>query len=170
MEIVDLFKEVRNLVQDERFDELKDLKAEKPQKFNWYNDVFEPLDVQSHPDDKALLWIYNDERRDFTFNELHQKTNQFLNFLRKHGIGKGDKLFAQLPLVPINWIGYLACIKGGMIIIPTATTMAVRGLEFRFESIFPEVALADAANAEKVDLAEAKFDKKIKLKLIVGAE
>jgi len=170
MEIVDLFKEVRNLVQDERFDELKDLKAEKPQKFNWYNDVFEPLDVQSHPDDKALLWMYNDERRDFTFNELHQKTNQFLNFLRKHGIGKGDKLFAQLPLVPINWIGYLACIKGGMIIIPTATTMAVRGLEFRFESIFPEVALADAANAEKVDLAEAKFDKKIKLKLIVGAE
>lgn len=170
MEITDLFKEVRAVVQKEKFSELKKLRAEKPDKFNWYRDVFYPLNVKSDPESKALIWIYNEQREDFTFRDLDRKTNQFLNFLRKHGIKKGDKLFAQLPLVPINWICYLACIKGGVIIIPTATTMAVRGLEFRFESIFPEVALADAANAEKVDLAEAKFDKKIKLKLILGAE
>lgn len=170
MEIKELFKEVRNLVQEERFSELRNLKAEKPEKFNWYNDVFKPLNVDKIPDDKALLWIYNQEREDFTYRELDEKANQFLNFLRKHGIKQGDKMFAQLPLLPINWIGYLACIKGGIVIIPTATTMAVRGLEFRFESTMPEVALADEANAEKVDLAEAKFDKKIKLKLIVGAE
>lgn len=170
MELVNLFKEVRQLVASEKFDELKNLSAEKPEYFNWYNDVFKPLNVDANPDDKALIWIYNQEREDFTYKELDEKTNQFLNFLRKYNIKKGAKLFAQLPLVPINWISYLACIKGGMIIIPTATTMAVRGLEFRFESIFPEVALADAVNAEKVDLAEAKFDKRIKLKLIVGAE
>lgn len=170
METTALFEKVRALVQEEQFGELKKIHTEKPKKFNWYRDVFYPLNVKSDPKSKALIWIYNEQREDFTFRDLDRKTNQFLNFLRKHGIKKGDKLFAQLPLVPINWISYLACIKGGVIIIPTATTMAVRGLEFRFESIFPEVALADAVNAEKVDLAEAKFDKKIKLKLIVGAE
>ncbi len=167
---VDLFKHVRQLIKDDQFDELDKLSPEKPDYFNWYAEVFEPLNVKQHPDQKALLWIYNNQRQDYTFKDLHQKTNQFLNLLREHGIKKGDKLFAQLPLVPVNWISYLACIKGGIVIVPTATTMAVRGMEFRFESLFPDVALADTVNAEKIDRAEAKFDQKITLKLITGGE
>lgn len=170
MKTLDLYKTVRKLIQEEKFDELDTLKPTKPEYFNWYNDIFEPLNVQQDPDGKALIWIYNDQRKDYTFKELDQQANQFLNLLRKHGIKRGDKILAQLPLVPENWIGYLACIKGGITIIPTATTLAVRGMEFRFKSLFPEVALADANNAEKIDQAATKFDQKIKLKLIVGAE
>lgn len=169
MKIIDLYQKVRQLITEEKFDELDQLHPTKPAYFNWYNDIFYPLNVQTDPEALALKWIYNEEKRDYTFSDLNKKTNQFLNLLREHGIKKGDKMFAQLPLVPENWIGYLACIKGGIVIVPTATTMAVRGMEFRFESLFPEVAIADADNAEKVDRAEAKFDKKIKLKLIVGA-
>ena len=170
MEIQNLYKTVRELIKEEKFDDLDSLKPAKPEFFNWYNDIFQPLNVEKAPNEKALIWVYNQERKDFTFKELDQKTNQFLNLLRKYGIKKGDKLFAQLPLVPENWISYLACIKGGLIIIPTATTMAVRGMEFRFKSLSPEVALADASNAEKIDQAEEKSGEKIKLKLIVGAE
>lgn len=169
MEIQELYKQVRQLITEEKFDDLDKLNPTKPTYFNWYNDIFKPLNVDADPNGLALHWIYNDQKKVYTFQEIDTKANQFLNLLRKHGIKKGDKMFAQLPLVPENWIGYLACIKGGVIIIPTATTMAVRGMEFRFESLFPEVAIADAANAEKIDLAEAKFDKKIKLKIIVGS-
>jgi len=170
MAIIDLYKTVRKLIQQENFDELEHLKPSKPEYFNWYNDIFEPLNVKEDPEGKALIWIYNQDRKDYTFWQLDQKTNQFLNLLRKHGVEKGDKMLAQLPLVPENWISYLACIKGGIVIIPTATTLAVRGMQFRFESLFPEVALADADNAEKIDQAAEKFEQKIKLKLIVGAE
>lgn len=170
MEIAELFSRVRSVVEHDSYEDLNHLTAVKPERFNWYSEVFENLNVRNSPKDKALIWIYNRERQEFTFEDLDRKTNQFLNFLRKHGIKKGDRLLAQLPLIPVNWVGYLACIKGGIIIIPTATTMAVRGLEFRFESIIPEVVLADAVNAEKIDKAERKFDKKIKLKLISGAE
>lgn len=170
MAIIDLYKTVRKLIQQENFDELEHLKPSKPEYFNWYNDIFEPLNVKEDPEGKALIWIYNQDRKDYTFRQLDQKTNQFLNLLRKHGVEKGDKMLAQLPLVPENWISYLACIKGGIVIIPTATTLAVRGMQFRFESLFPEVALADADNAEKIDQAAEKFEQKIKLKLIVGAE
>lgn len=170
MEIVDLYKNLRELIAEENFDELRKLTAKKPERFNWVADVFEPLNVKEIPDEKALIWIYNEQREDLTFSELSKKSNQFLNFLRKHGIEQSDKMFAQLPLVPINWISYLGCIKGGVIIVPTATTMAVRDLEFRFQTIFPQVVLADAINAEKIDLAESKLENKIKLKLIVNAE
>lgn len=170
MEIVDLYKKVRALIQAEQFDELDTLKPSKPEFFNWYSDVFYPLNVKENPLSKALIWIYNQERKDYTFQDIDQQTNQFLNLLRRHHIKKGDKMFAQLPLFPENWIGYLACIKGGITIVPTATTMAVRGMEFRFESLFPDVAIADANNAEKIDQAESKFEQKIKLKLIVGAD
>src|SRR5699024_4177404 len=128
----------------------------------------EGMNVNERGNDKALIWIYNKDRKDYTFKDLRDQSNQFLNILRKYGIKKGDKMIAQLPLLPINWISYLACIKGGMIIIPTATTMAVRGMEFRFKSLFPEVALADPENAKKIDQAEEKFENNIKLKLIVG--
>ncbi len=170
MTILELFKRVRQLAEQDDYAELKTLKAEKPEKFNWMTDIFEPLNCKADPDGKALIWIYNAERHDYSFSDLNKKANQFLNFLRKHGIEKGDKLFAQLPLLPINWIAYLGCIKGGIVVSPTATTMKTRGMKFRFKSIFPEVAIADAANAEKIDAVESELDQSLKLKLIVGGE
>jgi acyl-coenzyme A synthetase/AMP-(fatty) acid ligase len=170
MEIIDLFKSTRNFIEEGNFSELKSLKATKPENFNWYSDIFEPLNIHNNPNDNALIWMYNQEEKSYTFKELGDQTNQFLNFIRKHGIQKADKLYAQLPLVPINWIAYLACIKGGIIISPTATTMETRDIEFRFQSIFPEMVLADEKSAEKIDAAESKFDNKIKLKLLVEGE
>src|SRR5690625_3895614 len=161
MDIKELFKNVRTLINQNDFGRLSSLNPVKPENFNWYSDIFEPLNIQSDPGGKALVWIYNQERRDYSFEDLGQKANQFLNFLRKHGIEKGDKMFAQLPLIPMNWISYLGCIKGGVIIVPTATTMPVRDLQFRFTSIFPELVIADADNAAKIDKAEEGFDSDI---------
>lgn len=170
MEIQTLFETVKNLITENKFDQLSSLKASKPEKFNWVKDIFEPQNVKENPNDKALLWIYKEQREDYTFEQVADKYNQFLNFLRKNGIKKGDKLFSQLPLYPINWFAYLACIKGGQIIVPAATTLEVRDLEFRFDRIHPEIALADGANAAKIDEAAQKVGHEFKLKLIVGED
>ena len=170
MEIQTLFETVKNLIAENKFDQLSSLKASKPEKFNWVKDIFEPQNVKENPNDKALLWIYKEQREDYTFEQVADKYNQFLNFLRKNGIKKGDKLFSQLPLYPINWFAYLACIKGGQIIVPAATTLEVRDLEFRFDLIHPEIALADGANAAKIDEAAQKVGHEFKLKLIVGED
>src|SRR5690554_5485508 len=96
--------------------------------------------------------------------------NQFLNLMRKHGIEKGDKMFIQLPLLAPNWYSYLAGIKGGVVIIPAATSLEVRDLEFRFKSVLPQVALADSANAGKIDEAEKNIGQTIKLKIITEGQ
>lgn len=170
MTIINLFKRVRQLVEQDDYISLKTLKPEKPEKFNWVADIFEPLNSKVDPEGKALIWIYDNQRRDYSFSALTEKSNQFLNFLRKHGIEKGDKLIAQLPLLPINWIGYLGCIKGGVVVSPTATSMKIRGMKFRFKAISPEVVIADAGSAQKIDDVESELGQAIKLKIIVGAE
>ncbi|SFN33055.1 acetyl-CoA synthetase [Algoriella xinjiangensis] len=170
MTIQELFNSIRSAIEQENYEQLKAIKIFKPEKFNWVRDIFEPHNVAQLGHQNALIWKYNDKREDYTFNDLSEKYNQFLNYLRKNGIKEGDKMFSQVPLLPITWIGYLAAIKGGLIIIPAATTLEARDLAFRFESSFPEVALADQVNAPKIDEAESKFDKKIKIKLITEGE
>ena len=170
MTIQELFNSIRLAIEQENYEQLKAIKIFKPEKFNWVRDIFEMHNVAQLGHQNALIWKYNDKREDYTFNDLSEKYNQFLNYLRKNGIKEGDKMFSQVPLLPITWIGYLAAIKGGLIIIPAATTLEARDLAFRFESSFPEVALADQVNAPKIDEAESKFDKKIKIKLITEGE
>ena len=170
MTVQELFHSIRLAIESEDYAKLNDIQIFKPEKFNWVRDIFEPHNVAKFGNQKGLIWKYNDQREDYTFQDLSDKYNQFLNFLRKNGINNGDKMFSQVPLLPITWIGYLAAIKGGLIIIPAATTLDARDLAFRFQSSFPEVALADQASASKIDEAEAKFDQQIKIKLISEGE
>ena len=170
MTVQELFHSIRLAIESEDYAKLNEIKIFKPEKFNWVRDIFEPHNVAKFGNQKGLIWKYNDQREDYTFQDLSDKYNQFLNFLRKNGINNGDKMFSQVPLLPITWIGYLAAIKGGLIIIPAATTLDARDLAFRFQSSFPEVALADQASASKIDEAEAKFDQQIKIKLISEGE
>ena len=170
MTVQELFHSIRLAIESEDYAKLNEIQIFKPEKFNWVRDIFEPHNVAKFGNQKGLIWKYNDQREDYTFQDLSDKYNQFLNFLRKNGINSGDKMFSQVPLLPITWIGYLAAIKGGLIIIPAATTLDARDLAFRFQSSFPEVALADQASASKIDEAEAKFDQQIKIKLISEGE
>ena len=170
MTVQELFHSIRLAIESEDYAKLNEIQIFKPEKFNWVRDIFEPHNVAKFGNQKGLIWKYNDQREDYTFQDLSDKYNQFLNFLRKNGINNGDKMFSQVPLLPITWIGYLAAIKGGLIIIPAATTLDARDLAFRFQSSFPEVALADQASASKIDEAEAKFDQQIKIKLISEGE
>ena len=166
MSVLELYQRVAQAIKQKDFAILKELNLVKPEYFNWVTDIFEPLNVKQYPDDKALIWKYNDQQEVFTFSEISARSNQFLNLMRKHGIEQGDKIFIQLPLLPSNWYGYLACIKAGVVIIPAATSLETRDLEFRFQSVFPQVALADSANAEKIDEAESRIGQKIKLKIL----
>ncbi len=166
MDTLDIYRRVANAITEKDFDTLTQIKPVKPKYFNWVTDVFEPLNVKAHPNDRALIWKYNDQQETYTFSEISALGNRFLNFIRKYGVGQGDNIFIQLPLVPPNWYSYLACIKGGVVIIPAATSLEVRDLEFRFQTVFPQVALADQDNAEKIDEAEKTSGKKIKIKII----
>lgn len=170
MNIQEFYSQARVYIADERFEHLADLKLTKPEYFNWVRDVFYTMNVKTHPDSKALIWLYYNKEKHYTFGAIYHEANQFLNFLRNHGIEKGNCIYTQLPLVPVNWVGTLAAIKGGFVLIPAATTLTEQDIVYRFKTVFPEVVICDSANAAKIEAAEKQLNKKIKVKIIVDGK
>ncbi len=167
MNIHDLFTQVRKSVANEDTHDLYKLKLTKPEYFNWVQEVFYEMNVKCYPESQALIWRYNAKEKIYTFQNIYEKANQFLNFLRSHGVNKGNSIFSQIALDPANWISLLGAIKGGFILIPSSTNLTEKDIAYRFKTVFPEVAIADLANAEKIDAAEELLNRSIKLKIIV---
>ena len=144
---------------------------ELPEYFNWASDIFEALHVKKNPEKTALIWTDIDaqETRKYTYSTLSQKANQLINLLLKSGVEKGDNLYMMSPVSPENWFAALACIKAGIVSIPTATTLTQRELMFRFDTCFPTVIIADEDSACLIDKAlEETTDSGPKLKLVLG--
>ncbi len=141
-----------------------------PERFNWVTDIFETLHVKEQPEKTALIWsdIDSGEKRTYSYHQMAQRSNQLVNFFGASGITKGDNLYMMSPLLPENWFATLACIKSGVISIPTATTMTQRELEYRFETYPPNVILADEDSACLIDNALEQTDSKPKLKIVLG--
>lgn len=167
MNIHDLFTQVRKSVANEDTHDLNKLQLTKPEYFNWVQEVFYEMNVKCYPSSQALIWRYNEKERIYTFKNIYEEANQFLNFLRSHGVQKGNSIFSQISLDPANWISLLGAIKGGFILIPSSTNLTEKDIAYRFKTVFPEVAIADLANAEKIDAAEELVNRPIKLKIIV---
>lgn len=168
MQILDYFKAVRDSIYKEDYSSLKNLVLEKPVNFNWVEEVFYELNIKSFGQDDALIWRYNTQEKRYTFEDIYNTSNQFINLLRKHGAKQGDRMYSLLPLLPANWISFMATIKGGYIMMPTATNLTSRDLIYRFDSLFPEIFITDIQNAPKIDEAEKEFGKALKLKICVG--
>ncbi len=55
------------------------------------------------------------EARVLTYRQLHREVCLFANVLKKHGVGKGDRVIIYLPMIPEAAIAMLACTRIGAI-------------------------------------------------------
>jgi len=179
MGMENLYREVMNLnMMDDNdlkkdaarafFEKLNFMKL--PEYFNWAAEIFEGLHVKERGSKNALVWcdIATTESKTFTYQEFAFRGNQCLNRLRKAGVEKGDNMYQMVPIVPETWFASYACIKGGLVAVPTATTMTQRELEFRFEAYPPKVIIADIIYTDVIDLALQTTKMTPKLKLVLG--
>ncbi|WP_373552753.1 AMP-binding protein [Haliscomenobacter sp.] len=167
MDIKTYFKTIREAITNEQIQDLQALDLDQPEAFNWVMDVFCPLNMEPYPDAEALIWRHNEKEKRYTFKSIYATSNQFLNFLRKQGVQQGNCIYTQLPLDPANWIGTLAAIKGGLILIPAANNLIEKDIAYRFQTIFPEVVITDLANAGKIEATENILGREVKVKIVV---
>ena len=133
--MLNYFQAVNHLVAAGKLNDLQYLQPPKPEYFNWVEDVFYPMNVEKRGTADALIWKYKSNIEVFSFTNMYQRCNQLVNLLRKNQIKEKDTLYTMLPLVPENWISFLATIKGGFIIMPTATNLVSQDLIYRFQTI-----------------------------------
>lgn len=168
MAMEQLFRKCRDLVAAGDFESLYETKIQRPGKFNWAKEIFEQIHVKDDPDATALLWTDGGQTKQFSFQEISDLCNCFLNFLHRRGLRQNDVLFSQIPLLPENWLTVLVSIKGGFRLIPAATILSVHDIVYRFGKLMPDAVIADADNAAKIDEAEVLVGKSVALKIIVN--
>ncbi len=143
-----------------------------PDYFNWAEEVFEGIHVRERGDHRALIWtdIATKEVKTYTYGELAVQANKCLNVLRNAGVEKGDNMVMMLPIIPETWFATLACIKGGLVNVPTATSMTARELTFRFESYPPDSILCDEKFTDLMDDAINSTGVRPKIKIVIGSK
>ena len=161
-----IFRTIRQLIAENKSEELEALTINKPEYFNWVKEIFEDIHVKDTPEATALLWTDGNETTPYSFSKMSQLTNQLINFFRNKGIQQGNVILTQLALQPITWYSILATIKGGYKMIPAAGILGVNEIMYRFEKLLPEVVIADQENAFKTDEAEILTGKTVRVKII----
>lgn len=105
-------------------DLMDNFKLTYPSDFNFAYDVVDELG-KNKPDKLAMIWLSkNKEEKRFTFKDMMLYSNKTANFLKSHGIKKGDKVMLVLKRSYYFWFFMLALHKIGAVAIQ-ATNMLV---------------------------------------------
>ncbi|WP_061980450.1 AMP-binding protein [Sulfolobus acidocaldarius] len=127
----------------------------KIEDFNWVRDIYEEIHVKDRGGKTALMWYDLDTKVEeiYTYQDLLIRANKLINFLKSSGIGKGDPVYLMTPVFPEQWVTFLATIKAGFVLVPTANNLTAYELGYRFADLKPKVIIADPKSAERIDQA-----------------
>jgi acetyl-CoA synthetase len=138
MNVTEEFRAARNKLLEMRLDN-----ARAQREFTWpafteFNFALDWIDeIARDPatgNNPALVIVEQDgtaTRR--SFSDLSKRSNQVANWLRGHGIRRGEHMIIMLGNQVELWEVMLACIKLGVVMIPTTTMMGPADLRDRVE-------------------------------------
>ena len=121
-----------------------------PERYNIAQDV-----CDKHPRDKpAMIWErYDGARRDLTWGEHQDLSNQAANWLASHGVARGDRVAVVLPPTPETAAVFFATWKLGAILLSMSVLYGDDGIRHRLTDSQAKVLVTDEPNAPRFDPA-----------------
>ena len=103
--------------------------------FNWALDWFDVVAADPANAEKYALWIVEEDGGEgrWTYPEMAHRSSQVANWLRGHGVRRGDRLILMLGNQVELWETILAAIKLGAVIIPASTLLGAADLRDRVD-------------------------------------
>ncbi|WAL63376.1 AMP-binding protein [Amycolatopsis cynarae] len=122
-----------------------------PEEFNWALDWFDVIARAPENAQRYALWIVEEDGSEgrWTFPELSERSNRVANWLRGHGVRRGDRLILMLGNQVELWETILASIKLGAVIIPASTLLGPDDLRDRVERGAARHVVVRSADAPK---------------------
>jgi acetyl-CoA synthetase len=104
-----------------------------------------------HPRDKLAMIHerFDGERRELTWGELQDLSNQAANLLAAHGVGRGDRVAVVLPATPETAGIFFGTWKLGGILLSMSVLYGDDAIAHRLGDSRPKVLVTDAANAPR---------------------
>ncbi len=95
----------------------------------------------------ALAYISTEtnQRRTYSFAELHREVNRFAAALRSQGVGRGDRVLIYMPMIPEAVFAMLACARLGAIHSVVFGGFAAASLATRIDDARPRVMVTSDA-------------------------
>src|SRR3954466_4400917 len=106
-----------------------------------------------HPREKLAMIHerFDGERRELTWGQLQDLSNQAANLLAAHGVERGDRVAVVLPPTPETAAIFFGTWKLGAILLSMSVLYGDEGIRHRLNDSQPRVLVTDAANASRFD-------------------
>jgi acetyl-CoA synthetase len=108
----------------------RDFRWPELETFNWALDYF---DVEAQGNQTLALWLIEEDGSEtrLSYAELASRSNRVANFLKAQGVRRGDRVLVMLPNHVALWETMIACIKIGVVTVPSTTLLSVEDLDDR---------------------------------------
>lgn len=93
------------------------------------------------------VFIRNGDGRDFTFAALWKLSGQIAQVLVRHGVGKGDRVAAQVDKSPEVLALFLACARAGAALLPLNTAYTSAELDYFIGDAEPKILVSSPNQA-----------------------
>ena len=137
----------------------KDFSWPELTEFNWALDWFDEY-ARSNLD--PALWVVEEsgEETKLSYAELSARSNQLANWLRQHGVQRGDRILLMLPNQPALWETMLAAMKLGAVTIPATMLLTPADIAERMtrgEVKHVIVASSETAKFDSIDKTKTRI-------------
>ncbi len=123
--------------------------------------------LATRPDQPALVWISTEveQRKTYTYRQLHAEVNRLAAALQALGVGKGDRVLIYMPMIPEAVFAMLATVRIGAIHSVVFGGFAAASLAARIDDVQPKVMITSDAGMRmgKVIALKPLADESIRL-------
>jgi acetyl-CoA synthetase len=137
----------------------RDFRWPEIDEFNWALDHFDAVAADPQRGAARALWIVEQDGSEahWTFAELSARSNQVANWLRRHGVARGDRIILMLGNQVELWETLLAAMKLGAVVIPATTLLTASDLRDRLDRGGAKHVVVGGSDADKFDDVEGDY-------------
>ncbi|RFU61262.1 acyl-CoA synthetase MbcS [Peribacillus glennii] len=116
-------------------------------------------EIEKHASDKLALIFKNESgsAETITYNQLIKKSNKLANGLYNLGLEKGDRVLIVTPRLIESYIIYMACLKAGLVIIPSSELLRAKDIAYRLNHSEAKAVISYADFTKEIDAIEGEL-------------
>ncbi len=117
---------------------------------NFTGDIVEAMPAQQ----TALVELTRtDERREWAFREVSERSARMAGAFARRGIGRGDVVMTLIGNRP-EWVfAMVACFRIGAVVLPCTEQLRAKDLRMRLDAVRPSLIVADERNRTELEAA-----------------
>ncbi len=156
-----IFRESRDFLINNSHDYEKAYSGFKRPQFDHFNWAIDWFDAIADSNENTALWVVEQDgsEQKLTFAEMSQRSNMVANWMRSHGVERGQRVIVMLGNQVELWETILAVMKLGAIVIPATTLLGPSDLADRIDRGNAKHVVVGSGDVGKFEGVKGEYNK-----------